>query len=778
MALESIKDLLPEMAEYPQWIGYTLTDIKENGKGTKIPKYLDGNLLKNAKTNDPATWMAFNQAYEMVKKFNLAGLGFIFSDKDPFVGIDLDLCRDPKTGQIEQWAKDIIFYLNSYTEITPSGKGFHILCKGTIERSLKRDPIEIYNNLRFFTITGHVLGEDLTDIEERSTKINELITFISEKEQKHNEHQRHTQSKQLDSAPQDNYEKAELALNNLSSWRCDEHDSWLAVGMSLRELGQSGFYLWDNWSRQSSKYNQRECEKRWRSFYNGGNSSGTITLSSLFYWAKQDSPGFRTTNLKSTKLNNSSANQNSEKKYSTQPLDPTIAENNKAEALALTDMGNAQRLVRAYGESIKYCFVWKKWLVYDGKKWTADDLGVVAQYAEKTVKNIFLEAAEADFEESTQIAKWAIKSQSNERIKALLERAKNQEGIPIMPEQFDTNPWLLNCTNGTINLQGGQLQPHQQSDYLTKSTTTYFDPEATCPTWLKFLTRIMNDNQNLVGFLQRAIGYSLTGNTMEKALFFLYGAMGDNGKSTFLETLTALLGSYALAKFPVNALIDDPKSNNNSSANVAQLAGVRFVSCSEMGKGKKLNEELVKDLTGGIDSISAKRLYENPFTFRPSHKLFIYGNDKPLVNQSDNALWKRLKLIPFLVSIPEAEQDKKLPEKLLLELPGILAWAVQGCLDWQKNGLGVPDEVIQAVNDYRHEMDALAGFIESCCLVGEEYRSSAKDLFAAYGRWCDENGEKSYTQTFVGRQLSSKGFERYKGTGGYYWWRGIGLVDG
>jgi len=787
-----IKDLLPEFAERSQWVSYKLGEkVKPNGKRDKFPKYTKDKKLLDAKSNDPSTWMSIDEAIYCSSKFNLTGIGFEFSVDDPFVGIDLDLCRNSE-GQIEEWAWEIIKEFSCFTEISVSKMGLHIFCQSqiqpTIAKAKKQPKLEAYSQGRFIAITVDLLGEQYLGIEERTNQIEKLVKEYQppvEQTSPYSFKPNRPSSKYSNSVSDE--QKAAEALARLSSWRLENYDPWVEVGMSLRELGTIGLMLWDNWSRGSSFYDRREMEQKWHnSSFHGSSGKGKITLASLFFWADEDDPAGKerrkqnTYNFKQPTYKENSKENHQEASSDTPPGSPEEAKTDSPDndPLALTDMGNAQRLVRLYGENIKYCFVWKKWLVWDDKKWTSDDLGIVAQLAERTAKSIFQEAASAQsLEDSTALAKWGIKSQDNQRIKALLERARNQETIPVLPEQFDSDPWLLNCLNGTIDLKTGKLHYHKKTDLLTKSTTTEYIPNATCPIWLSFLNRIMEGNQNLVGFLRRAIGYSLTGNTMEKSLFFLYGAKGDNGKSTFLETITHLMGSYALAKFPVAALIDDPKANSNASANVAQLAGVRFVSCSEIGKGKKLNEELVKDLTGGIDTISAKRLYENPFTFRPTHKLFIYGNDKPLASATDNAIWKRIKLIPFVVSIPEAEQDKQLPEKLLSELPGILAWAVEGCLEWQKSGIGVPDEVKDAVNNYRSEMDALGGFLEDCCLTETDSKCSAKSLMEAYEKWCEQNGEKVYSQKFFGGQLTAKGFERYKGAGGYYWWKGIGLLS-
>lgn len=446
-----------------------------------------------------------------------------------------------------------------------------------------------------------------------------------------------------------------------------------------------------------------------------------------------------------------------------------------------TEINAAYRFVAQNYQDVRFCHPWKKWLFYDGKKWIEDNIGDLFRRGVNTALSILEQAKNMPSDTDEQKAAkdrmfaHAMTFQNKGKIKNMLEIAKNAQGIFILPDSFDSDDWTLNCQNGLLNLRTGELSAHSSKVYTTKITTTVYDPSATCPTWLKFLNRIMDNKPNLVKYLQKAIGHCLTGNTMEKALFFLYGALGDNGKSTFLETITSIMGSYALAKFPIQALLEDNQNSasNNPSPYIAQLFGVRFVSGSELSGSKKLNEEVIKDLTGGIDSICAKRLYENPFTFRATHKFFMFGNDKPYIARGSNAVWNRLKTIPFLVSIPKAEQDLDLPFKLLEEKAGILAWAVQGCLDWQIERLGMPEEIIAANEEYKDEMDTIGHFLTDECIIDKDYYCTVQNLYDTYKKWCEHSGHKATTKIKFNKDIKAHGYKIVPKTNNVQFWDGL-----
>jgi len=444
---------------------------------------------------------------------------------------------------------------------------------------------------------------------------------------------------------------------------------------------------------------------------------------------------------------------------------------NSQENEHLTDLGNARRLMKRHGYNLRYASHLKKWLAWDGTRWECDGTGIVERLAKETVISIYAEAATASDENSRKtIAKWAQQSESEKRIQATINLAVSEPGIIVKPDQLDTDDWLLNCTNGTLDLRTGHLRPHTRDDLLTKRIPVEYNLVAKCPEWLKFLDRVLSGSQPLIGFLRRAVGYSLTGITNEHVMFILHGT-GRNGKSTFLETIRALLGDYA-QHTPTETLMI--KRSGSILNDVARLKGARLVTASETEDGQRLAEATIKQLTGG-DTITARFLHREFFEFKPAFKLFLAANHKPVIRGTDHAIWERIRLIPFKVTISEDEQDKELPAKLLAELPGVLRWAVQGCRDWQNQGLGESVEVKTATADYRSEMDALGEFIEQCCIKRPDARVGVTDFYQNYRQWCEKTGEKPLTQAAFSERLFERGFEKKK-SGTMIWLR-VGLLD-
>lgn len=401
------------------------------------------------------------------------------------------------------------------------------------------------------------------------------------------------------------------------------------------------------------------------------------------------------------------------------------------------DLANAQRLVARHGGDMRYCHPWRKWLCHDDVRWREDDTGEVERRAKDTVRSIYQEAAEeADPDRQARLAKWAVSSASAARIRSMITLADSEPGIFVLPDELDTDPWLLNVLNGTIDMRTGELREHRPADLITKLAPVEYHPNAKAPTWLNFLDHIMAGRQELVDFLQRAVGYSLTGDTREQILLMLIGA-GANGKSTFIEALLAMLGDYGAVAAPGMLLTS---RGDRHPTEVAALQGRRLVSSMEVGEGRRFREELVKQLTGG-DTLTARRMHEDFWSFQPTHKLWLTANYKPQIRGTDLAIWRRIMLIPFDVTIPPKERDKSLPTKLQAELPGILAWAVQGCLTWQENGLEPPKDVRAATQQYRRESDPLAEFITQRCTTDDSAaKIRAGPFYAAYRGWAEAQG--------------------------------------
>jgi len=437
-----------------------------------------------------------------------------------------------------------------------------------------------------------------------------------------------------------------------------------------------------------------------------------------------------------------------------------------------TDTGNAERLVVKYGSKIKYCHAWEKWLIYNGKQWVIDDSGQIIQFAKATAKAIFNEAANAgDYETAKELSKWALKSQHRERLLAMVKLAESEPGVPISPGEMDADPMLLNCENGTLNLRAAILQPHDPADFITKIIRVRYEPEAMREKWIEFLEDIFNWDQNLVGFIQRAIGYSLTGDTSEQCVFILYGS-GANGKSTFINIVSELLGDFAQTADFSSFIVRKHEGVRND---LARMCGKRFISAVESEGEGRLSEVIVKQLTGG-DIIKARYLFAEFFEFKPTFKLWLTTNHKPNIRGTDHGIWRRIRLIPFNKTFSPEQQDKQLLQKLRMELPGILAWAVQGCLEWQKKGLQPPEAVTTATENYRGEMDVIGLFIQECCFVSDDssVKVASSDLYDAYRKWCEQNGEHPIDNRKFGIRITEKGFGM-KQSGGTRWRLGLGL---
>ena len=439
-----------------------------------------------------------------------------------------------------------------------------------------------------------------------------------------------------------------------------------------------------------------------------------------------------------------------------------------------TDSGNAERLAFRHGKELRYVEAWGKWLIWNESYWRVDDSGEIFRRALETVRAIHAEARAPGLaaDKKTALEAHAVDSESYRRRQAMCCIAEsvvvNGESIPIVPDLLDADPWLLNVQNGVVDLRTGKCRPAARADFITKQAAVAYDAAAKCPTWLKFLDRIMGGSQSLIEFLQRAVGYSLTAVVSEKCFFFLYGT-GDNGKSVFVETVENLLGDYQ-AKTTADTILDRGAMNAIPN-DVARLIGVRFVSTAELPENRRLDEARVKDLTGR-DTISARFMRREWFQFRPKFKLWMYGNHKPSIRGADEGIWRRVRLVPFAVSIPKAEQDEELPAKLRAELPGILNWAIAGCLAWQKGGLPIPDEVQQATADYRSEQDVMAEFLDQCCLLAPNAGCLASELYSAYREWAKENGEYVCSGKKFGMILKDRGFRQSRTSAARGW---IGL---
>jgi len=460
----------------------------------------------------------------------------------------------------------------------------------------------------------------------------------------------------------------------------------------------------------------------------------------------------------------------------TPPIAPSNAQPQSAKDYNTTDMGNAERFADKFGDSVRYCSKLGKegvWLIWDSARWQIDEKLKINQMAKQIVPDIYLDSQNAGIQaDKIRLFKWALQTEGLATRNNMIKDARPSLAIAV--DELDTHPWLINVINGTIDLRTGKLRPHAQADYLTKMLQIEYDDQAKCDAWMEFINTAQWDKQEMIDYLQKAVGYSLTGDTGEKCMFILHGPK-DTGKSTFVETMQMLLGEYAI-KIQTQTLMW--RREKQQSNDIAILKGARFVHASEAEEHERLAEAQIKEMTGG-DTITCRFLHAEFFQFQPEFKLWLSTNHKPKAS-NDEALWGRLKLIPFTYRITEDQKDRKLKAKLKTELPGILKWAIDGCLKWQAEGLKDPLAVSAATGNYRTQMDTIGHFIDECCDLGPDYTEMAGTLYGAYKVWCQDAGERIESKRAFGLKLLDRGLTNKQATSGpdkgKINWHGIQLI--
>lgn len=472
------------------------------------------------------------------------------------------------------------------------------------------------------------------------------------------------------------------------------------------------------------------------------------------------------------------------------PIDPTLNGHAPTQAprfRKLDGIGNGERFTDDHTPDVRYSYELDRWLVWTGRRWSLDAQARIEAMAKETARLILKEmelaletARDAGLpDEEIEAIEKAYKNQHRSAarvtgVRDTLKMAQSELGIKVALDQLDANPMLMNVRNGTIDLATGRLLGHRRQHGISKLAPASFEPGANSTLWQTFLDRIFDGDEEMIAYIQRAVGYSLTGAVGEQCLFFLYGT-GQNGKSVFIQTLLSVLGEYA-QKAPTEMIMKQERSSGGATPDMARLRGVRLAVTAELDENQRMGEARVKDLTGS-DRIVARHLYREPIEFDPTHKLWIYGNHKPAIRGTDDGIWRRIRLVPFTVRISDEEKDPHLTEKLTRERDGILGWAVRGCLEWQRDGLGLPGAVASATAAYRSESDRLAAFLDECCVVEMWARVGKSDLYAAYHAWSQNSGEYPVSKRKLGQQLMERGFNEER-TKRQRDWIGLGLLDG
>ncbi len=436
-----------------------------------------------------------------------------------------------------------------------------------------------------------------------------------------------------------------------------------------------------------------------------------------------------------------------------------------------TELGYARRLIQVYGDRLRYVPAWRRWLVWDGRRWVHDATGQAQRWAKVIARRLTTGAMAIEDEQKRKAAvSLARRGESAHAVAGALTLAGTEPGIVVTPDDLDADPFLLNCRNGTLDLRSGELRPHDPADLLTKVAGTEYHPDAAGQEWEKFLGRVQPEPQ-MRAYLARLIGQALEGRVTAHILP-IFNGVGANGKTTFTGAMDAALGDYA---GPADPGLLTARNFDAHPTGVADLFGLRLAVLHEFDQDRQLAEGTVKRLTGG-DSVKARRMREDFWSFTPSHTFLMLTNHKPVVSGDDDGIWRRIKLVPWEVVIPEDERDEELGDKLALELDAVLAFLVRGYRDWHINGLGDPEQVTAATGSYRSESDAIARFLDQQCITGPHFHVKSSELFAAWSKWCASEGEEPGTQTSFSTTLVNRGFDKTK-TSGVMRWTGIGLQD-
>ena len=738
-----------ELKQLPHWVGWKYVQRPGEDHKRKVP--INARDGQPAKSNDPATWCDFDTARRGADQYGLDGIGFMFSG-DGIFGIDIDHCYDPETQELDQAAAEIIETVQSYTELSPSGTGIHILCKGTLPEGRKRKgAVEMYSTLRYFTVTGNQFGLEypFSDCSERVAVM--YRKYLGEDE------------------PAAGTKKA--AFPTLPNRRTDAD---MSVGAVLRRMFNS-----KNGSKMKDLY-----DGRWERYNIGDGSQSSADqafCNSLAFWCRCDAALmdaiFRQSGLYRAKWDKRRGAKTygevtieraikdctdiwepQERIPQPAPVVPQPPQYTETEIPAMEnatggaagqgqryysydDTGNALRFRDANQGLIHYNHVDGVWIYWDGVRWATDDNGEIKRRADQMLVDMARDLKEMqDNPAYNAYKKHLSRSRSHRGKEGCIAEARHLEGIPVLPSEMDRAGNAFNVRNCLISLKTGKTAEHDKKYMISKVAPVTYDETAKCPRWDRFIEEITCGDKSLQLYLQRMIGYCMTAYTKEQCMFFLYGN-GSNGKSVFVDTIAGMLGEYAASCQPETVLLRD--RNNSARGDLARLKGARMVVTSEPNDGCRLDEGIVKQMTGGTENkLTARFLYGREFEFSPEFKIVMSTNYKPVIKGTDNGIWRRVRLIPFTAEFTKENRDPQLSEKLRRELPGILNWAIAGAVGWCREGLPPCPVVDEAVQEYRSEMDRVQQFIDDCTVRSESSSTQASTLYKCYKAWCSEQGDR------------------------------------
>jgi putative DNA primase/helicase len=704
------------LTELDQWIVWR-HEQRDGGKPTKVPYQINGS---HASSTDTKTWCSWDEALKAWQQDprRWSGIGFVFSPGDAFFGIDLDQCLDA-AGKLKPWAQAIMErFFDSYAEISPSGRGIKIWGKGGLPGGGAAFPlgdgrVEIYDQARYFTVTGNHWAGQMLNVEEHQTALDWLLALSP-----------HGQK------------KVPFTLDEGKIPKGSQHDTLVSLAGTMRARGCEypeieAALLEINRSRLEEPAPEENikriagsvCRYAPGRVYTGPEPAGKSAASVARY-------------------------------------EPAAGVAPEIEAPEFSEDSLAARFTQRHADDLRYVAAWGRWLQWDSTRWVQDDTLHVFDRAREICR-----AASAECATKPTVAARVASAATVAAIERLV-RADRRHAAVV--DQWDSDAWLLNTPDGIVDLRTGDIEVHRRDAYCTKMTAA--SPGGACPLWNTFLDRVTDGDRELQTFLRRMMGYCLTADTREHALFFLYGT-GANGKSVFLSTVAGILNAYSKSA-AIETFIASPSEHHPTD--LAGLQGARLVTATETEDGRRWAESKIKALTGG-DRIAARFMRQDFFEFTPVFKLVIAGNHKPGLRSVDEAIRRRLHLVPFVVTIPPAERDLSLSHKLRAEWGGILGWALGGCLEWQARGLTPPASVRDATEAYMAAEDGLAQWLDARCVQVPNAVGTAARLFADWKTWAESAGEYVGSQKRFSQTLEERGFKRTRVSGVGRGFQGIGL---
>lgn len=790
-------DYIPKaLIDRPQWVVWR--QEQRGTKPTKIP--YDAKTGGLAESNNPATWAPFEIALAAYQEHGFDGIGYVFSADDPFVGIDLDDCLSNET--IAPWGDRLIQALASYSEVSPSGTGIKIVTEGTIPSSAKPrkqkipadlippdapGSIEMYSERRFFTITGwHVEGtpRDIRPANGALTTLYEQLRPAPAELPPAIHTTRPAGRKYLERWAQHKIDYAVERVRQATDG--EKHNERYAMARLLGGLVPHGLATEDQIARALFDANPPQTAAQ-RSEYKtilDGIRDGARDKLPLPEAPEQpiyDATGFACCPRHQRPLDAAhsgngwvcrSRDNSTESGWCSfwwdgdgyvvpRAVDPETGEVLYADSNDFllnahrSDTGNAECLAQLFGDDFRFCHTRDDWMHWDGSRWAIDE-GGAAHRATIAVVRARYRACEAipDLDQRKKAAAWCIGCESASKIDATLRIAGRLEAFSTTIAQWDANPFVAAAIGATLDLHAVVHRAVRRDDQITMQLGAAYEPDAPCPRWHQFLQEIFSGDAELIAYIQRAVGYCLTGDTREQKMFLCHG-LGANGKSVFLDVLIALFGDYG-----ANASFEtfDANRRSESSNDLAALRGKRLVTVIETEDGRRLAESRVKSVTGQ-DLITCRFLYGEYFSYRPTYKIWLAMNHLPTIRGTDKGIWRRIQLIPFREDF-QGREDKTLRDALLAERDGILQWALDGLRQWWKRGLDTPAIVVQATDKYRTESDQVGRWLTDACVVLSNVSVSASAAYQSYKTWCEANGEPPVTQNRIGRTLTEKGFDQ------------------